>query len=208
MDFISGLPQSELFDCIMVVIDKFTKYGHFIPVKHPYNAIKIVEIFLDNVYKLHGMPSLIVSDRDPVFTSDFWQHLIKRTGAELNMSSAYHPETDGQTERVNQQVECFLRCFVSAHPKKWRKWISLCEFWYNTNWHSAVGKSPFEVLYGHAPRYFGISPSDTIEQPDLQQWLEDRELINQSVRQHLLRTQQRMKAYADKKRTERVFFVG
>ena len=69
MDFISGLPHSDQFDCIMVVIDKFTKYGHFIPVKHPYNAQKIAELFLDNIYKLHGMPRLIFSDRDPVFTS-------------------------------------------------------------------------------------------------------------------------------------------
>lgn len=118
MDFISGLPISEKYDSIMVVIDKFTRYGHFIPIKHPYNTLKIAEMFLDNVYKLHGMPSIILSDRDPVFTSDFWQHLIKRTGAKLNMSTTYHPESDGQTECVNQQVECFLRCFVSAHSQK------------------------------------------------------------------------------------------
>lgn len=92
--------------------------------------------------------------------------------------------------------------------KKWRKWISLYEFWYNTNWHSAVGRSPFEVMYGQAPRYFRITPSDIIDPPDLQQWLDDREVVNQSVRHHLLRMQQRMKAYADKKRTKRVFSVG
>lgn len=157
MDFISGLPSSDQYDCIIVVIDKFTKYGHFIPVKHPYTAQKIAELFLDNTYELHGMPLYIVSDGDSVFTSKFWQALAKRTRVVLNMSTAYHPETDGQTKRVNQQVECFLRCFMSAHPNKWAKWLSLCEFWYNTNWHSALNKSPFEVFYGHGPRHFGIS---------------------------------------------------
>lgn len=129
MDFITGLPQSCQHDCILVVIDKFTKYGHFMALKHPYSAQKVAEIFLDNVYKLHGMPVLIVSDRDPIFTSAFWQTLVNATGATLNMSSAYHPATDGQTEHVNQQVEGYLRCFISAHPTKWKKWLSLCEFW-------------------------------------------------------------------------------
>ena len=170
MDFILGLPSSDQYDCIMVVIDKFTKYGHFIPVKHPYTAQKISELFLDNIYKLHGMTRYIVSDRDPVCTSRFWQALMRRTGAVLNMSTTYHPETHGQTERVNQQVESFLRCFISTHPKKWARWISLCEFWYNTNWHSALNKSPFEVLYGQGPRHFGISISDSIDPVDLQQW--------------------------------------
>ena len=87
-------------------------------------------------------------------------------------------------------------------------WLSLCEYWYNTNWHSAVGKSPFEVLYGQPPRYFGISPSDTIPPLDIQQWLQDRQVVVESVRQHLLRAQQRMKQLADKHRTERTFDVG
>ena len=154
------------------------------------------------------MPLYIVSDRDHIFTSNFWQALVKKTGIVLNMSTAYHMETDGQTERVNQQVECFLRCFISAHPSKGAKWLPLCEFWYNTNWHSALNKSPFEVLYGHSPRYFGISASDTVAPVDLQQWLEAREVVQQSVRQHLLRVQQRMKCQADKHRTERTFEVG
>lgn len=97
MDFISGLPPSAYYDSIFVVIDKFSKYGHFMPLKHPYTAQKVAEIFLDNVYKLHGMPSVIISDRDPLFTSKFWQHLIQSTGTTLNMSTANHPETDGQT---------------------------------------------------------------------------------------------------------------
>ena len=124
------------------------------------------------------------------------------------MSTAHHPQTDGQTERVNQSIECFLRCFVSGHPHHWVKWISLSEFWYNTNWHAALGKSPFEVLYGRQPRYFGITATDQIACEDVQEWLTSRQLVMDSIRQHLLRMQQRMKSQADKNRTERTFAIG
>lgn len=129
-------------------------------------------------------------------------------GSALRMSSAYHPETDGQTERVNQQVECFSRCFISAHPTKWSKWLSSCEFWYNTNWHSSLNKTPFEVLYGQHPTYFGLSANSAVARVDVQQWLDQRKVILASVRQHLLRASQRMKLQADKKCTERSFQVG
>jgi hypothetical protein len=208
MDFIDGLPVSRQYNCLLVVVDKLTKYAHFIPVRHPYNASKIAEVFVDNVYRLHGMPQNLVSDRDPVFTSHFWQFVFKATGTNLKMSTANHPETDGQTERVNQSVECYLRCFISAHPQHWAKWISLCEFWYNTNWHASLGKSPFELLYGRQPRYFGITATDSIASGDTDDWLQERVVILDSVRQHLLRMQQRMKAQADKHRTEREFAVG
>jgi hypothetical protein len=124
------------------------------------------------------------------------------------MSTANHPETDGQTERVNQSIECYLRCFISAHPQQWSKWLSLCEFWYNNNWHSSLGKTPFQVIYGREPRYFGITATDTVAPGDIQDWLRERTLVLDSVKQHLLRMQQRMKSQADKKRSERVFSVG
>jgi hypothetical protein len=111
-----------------VVVDKLTKYAHFIPLRHPYTAPKVAEIFVDNVYKLHGLPRVLVSDKDPVFTSQFWQSVFKATGTELRMSTAQHPETDGQTKRVNQSIECFLHCFISAHPTQWLHWLSLYEF--------------------------------------------------------------------------------
>lgn len=98
--------------------------------------------------------------------------------------------------------------FHCAHPKKWIKWLSLCEFLYNTNWHSSLNKSPYEVLYGHNPSFFGITLSDTVAPMDLRQWLDDREVANQFVRQCLLRTQRRMKARADKHRIEREVYEG
>jgi hypothetical protein len=208
MNFIDGLPPSRQFNCLMVIVDKFSKYAHFMPLRHPYTASKVADLFVDNVYRLHGLPLSIVSDRDPVFTSSFWRSVFRATGTKLKMSTAHHPQTDGQTERVNQSIECYLRCFISAHPHQWSKWIPLCEFWYNTNWLASLGKSPFEILYGRPPRYFGISQSDGLAPLDVQAWLQERTLIQASVQQHLLRMQQRMKHLADRNRRERQFSVG
>lgn len=159
-DFIEGLPKSSSYDCILVVVDKFSEYSHFIKLAHPFTALKIAKLYMDTVYKLHGMPQVIVSDRDKVFTSQLWQELFRLSGTELRMSSTYHPQSDGQTERVNQSVEAYLRCFIQSCPAQWSQWLSLAEFWYNTNFHSAINKTPFEVLYGNRPRHFGIQGID------------------------------------------------
>ncbi|WVZ69477.1 hypothetical protein U9M48_018253 [Paspalum notatum var. saurae] len=119
MDFIEGLPRSKGSNCIFVVVDKFSRYAHFIPLSHPFTALSIATAFLDNVYKLHGMPQSIMSDRDRIFTSNLWRELFRLSGTKLCMSSSYHPQTDGQTERVNQCLETFLRCFVNACPTQW-----------------------------------------------------------------------------------------
>lgn len=155
LDFIEGLPKSSRFDTILVIVDKFTKYGHFIPLAHPYTAMTVAQVFVEHVYKLHGLPKIIISDRDKVFTSNFWQQLFKITDTTLNMSSSYHPQTDGQTERLNQCLETYLRCMTNACPTKWPKWLALAEYWYNTTFHSALKRSPFEVLYGYKPKHFG-----------------------------------------------------
>ena len=95
LDFVEGLPQSGKFNCILVVVDKFSKYSHFIPLAHPFSASQVATAYIDQVYKLHGMPESLISDRDPVFTSKFWRKLFKQTDTQLRMSTAYHPETDG-----------------------------------------------------------------------------------------------------------------
>jgi hypothetical protein len=107
MDFIEGLPKSKKYDSILVVVDKFTKYAHFVPLSHPFTALQVAQVFVDNIYKLHGLPTSIVSDRDRIFTSQVWKELFRLTDTQLMMSS-YHPQTDGQTKRVNQCVEAFL----------------------------------------------------------------------------------------------------
>ena len=90
------------------------------------------------------------------------------------MSTSYHPQTDGQTERVNQCLEVYLRCFVHSCPTQWKQWLSLAEFWYNNSIHSATGKSPFLVLYGYEPKHFGISAGDSVATHDLSEWLHER----------------------------------
>jgi hypothetical protein len=209
MDFVEGLPKSGSVNAILVVVDKFTKFSHFVPLHHPFTAASVAKLFMDHIYRLHGMPSAIISDRDRVFTSTFWQTLFKLSGTQLQLSTAYHPQTDGQTERVNQCLETYLRCFVHACPMKWSQWLSLAEFWYNSSFHSSLGRSPFEVLYGYAPRHFGLS-ADSVgsDIPALSQWLSEREVMQALVKQHLLRAQIRMKRQSDKHHAERVFAMG
>ena len=105
MDFIEGLPLSEKKDTIMVIVDRFTKSAHFISLSHPFNAPTVARIFLDQICKLHGVPLSVLSDRDRVFTSQFWTEMFSLLGTKLELSTAYHPQTDGQSERVNQVLE-------------------------------------------------------------------------------------------------------
>ena len=112
MDFIEGLPTSERKDTIMVIVDRFTKYAHFTSLAHPFDAPMVARVFLDQDFKLQGMPLSMLSDRDKVFTSQFWIELFSLLETELCLSTAYHPQTDGQSGRVNQVLEMYLRCMT------------------------------------------------------------------------------------------------
>jgi IS30 family transposase len=118
MDFVEGLPKSEGKDVIMVVIDRFSKYAQFMSLSHPYTAPIMAKIFMDNVYKLHGLPASIASDRDPMFLSKFWNEMFSIQGVNLLYSSAYHPQIDGQTEIVNKCVETYLKCMTGDNPNQ------------------------------------------------------------------------------------------
>jgi hypothetical protein len=113
MDFITGLPISGNKSVIMVVVDCLSKYAHFCALQHPFTASTVAQPFMEQVFKLHGMPHSIVYDRDPTFTSNFWQELFKLQGTQLHLNSTYHPQTNGQTEVVNKCLEIYLRCFAS-----------------------------------------------------------------------------------------------
>lgn len=116
MNFIDGLPKVRGKSVLYVVVDRFSKYAHFIPLSHSYSATSVVHVFFTQIFRLHGLPESIVSDRDPVFTSNFWRELFRLSGTSLAFSSAYHPQSDGQTEVVNRMIEMYLRCFVGDQP--------------------------------------------------------------------------------------------
>jgi IS30 family transposase len=116
LDFVEGLPKSRGKDVILVVVDRLTKYAHFLPLSHPFSTLQVSKIFMDNIHKLHGMPRVIVSDRDRIFTSKLWQEIFAALQVQLNFSTAYHPESDGQTERVNQCLEQYLRSMAFKEP--------------------------------------------------------------------------------------------
>jgi hypothetical protein len=208
MDFIEGLPKSDKSDTILVVVDRFSKYAHFIPLHHPFSAQSVAQVVFDQVVKLHGLPTSIVSDRDKIFTANFWTALMQLMGIKLTMSSAYHPQTDGQSERVNQCLEMFLRCAIHNSPKKWKQWPPQAELWYNTNYHSSLCCSPFKALYGYDPNVIAAPVDTPVANLSVEEWVKERELQNQALRQSLLAAQNRIKNQADKRRTDREFQVG
>lgn len=208
MDFVEGLPSSEGYNCILVVVDRYTKYAHFIPLKHPFTAQLVARAVLDNVVRLHGFPKTIVSDRDRIFLSAFWKELFALFGTGLLRSTAYHPQTDGQSERVNQCLEMYLRCAVHDNPKRWKHCISLAEIWYNTCLHSSLGCSPFKALYGYEPDIgFSIAPIQDTPTEALT-WVTERDAHMQQLKDNLARAQNRMKQLADRHRVDRQFQVG
>lgn len=208
MDFISGLPRSQGKEVIMVVVDRLSKYAHFITLSHPYSAIDVAQAYLDVVFRLHGWPRSIVSDRDPVFLNKFWQALFTIQGTDLLLSSAYNPQTDGQTEVVNKCIETFLRCMCSECRRDWSLWISLAEWWYNTNFHKSIQATPYEIVYNQPPPlHLSYLPGET-KVAEVDRSLQKRETMIKTLQFHLRRAQDKMTAQANLYRSDRSFAVG
>ena len=208
LDFIEGLPPSHGKHCIMVVVDRLSKNAHFIALSHPYTALTVAQAYLDNIFTLHGMPKDVVSDRDPTFLSEVWKELFRVHGVDLKRSTAYHPQTDGQTEVTNKTLETYLRCMTAETPSSWSKWLSLAEWWYNTTFRTAIRSTPYEIVFGqppplHLPYLPGESSSSVIYR-----CLQKREEVIIMLKFHLLRAQNRMKQYADAHRSPREFKIG
>lgn len=152
MDFITCLPlTAKGFDTIMVVVDRLTKLAHFIPMNETATSETVAKLLQEHVFRLHGVPDNIVSDRDCRFTSEFFKSLCTTLGVAQHMSTAFHPESDGQTERVNRCLEDMLRHFVTPDQSNWADLLCMAEFAYNSAWHESIQTTPFYLTYGYHP---------------------------------------------------------
>src|SRR5512136_986780 len=209
MDFITGLPRtSSGHDSIWVVVDRLTKVAHFIPVHTTYSGKKLAELYLARIMCLHGVPKKIVSDRGSQFTSKFWQKLQEDLGARLNFSTAYHPQTDGQTERVNQILEDMLRACALDFGGAWDKNLPYAEFSYNNSYQASLQMAPFEALYGRkcrTPLFWDQTGERQLFGTEV---LAEAEEKVRAVRERLRIAQSRQKSYADNRRRELAFETG
>ncbi|KAK2971376.1 hypothetical protein RJ640_030342 [Escallonia rubra] len=209
MDFITCLPRSEGCGSIMVVVDRFSKYATFVASPADCTAEEAARLFLKNVVKYWGLPKVIVSDRDPRFTGKFWTELFKLLGSELHFSTSFHPQTNGQTERVNALLECYLRHFVSANQTDWARLLDVAQFSYNLMRSEATNQSPFEIAIGQQPLtplalagdYKGRSP---LAAQVARSWNEQADV----ARSYLDKAGRKMKKWADKRRRPKEYNLG
>jgi transposase InsO family protein len=196
MDFITGLPETKnKYDMIFTVVDNLSKRAHFLPAKTTDDARDIANLFVSQVFRLHGLPSTIISDRDAKFTSNFWENLMQRLGTRIAMSTANHPQTDGQTERMNRTIEDMLRCLVNFHQNDWDDLLPLIEFAYNNQVHVSTKETPFYVDTGRHPRL----PQDLLVDPArlqtpneaVNEFADRMHNIVQQTRDHVLHAQER-----------------
>jgi len=157
VDFIVELPDSEGYDAVMVVVDSAGKRAHFTPTHTTVTALGAARLYLQNVWKLHGLPTRVISDRGPQFVAAFTKELYRLLGITLSASTAYHPQTDGQTERVNQELEQYIRLFINERQDDWEQLLPLAEFQYNNHVHSSTQETPFMLDTGRHPR-MGFEP--------------------------------------------------
>jgi hypothetical protein len=208
IDFIEALPRVQGKTVILSVVDRFSKYCHFIPLAHPYTAQTVAQAFFADIVRLHGVPQSIVSDRDPVFTSVFWTELMRLTGTKLFMSSAFHPQTDGQTEAANRVIVMYLRCFTGDRPRQWLRWLPWAEYTYNTAYQSSLHETPFRVVYGRDPLTIrSYEPGETRVDAVAQE-MEDRTAFLDDVRYRLEQAQAVQKRVYDQHHRPVAYQVG
>ncbi|KAD4889454.1 hypothetical protein E3N88_21527 [Mikania micrantha] len=209
MDFITKLPRtSHGNDTIWVIVDRLTKSAHFISMKETYSMDRLAQLYVNEIVSLHGVPLSIVSDRDSRFTSRFWQSFQKALGTRLNFSTAYHPQTDGQSERTIQTLEDMLRACVIDFGGSWDDHLPLMEFSYNNSYHSSIQTAPFEALYGRkcrTPVCWSEIGENQLSGPEIVQETTDKVF---QIRERLKAARDRQKSYADRRRKPLEFNVG
>ena len=152
MDFITGLPRTQRkYDSIWVIVDRLTKSAHFLPVRTTYSAEDYARLYVREIVRLHGVPTSIISDRGAQFAANFWRSFQKGLGKQVNLRTAFHPQTDGQTERVNQVLEHMLRACVMDFKGCWEDHLQLIEFAYNNMQNRSTWKCPFDIVYARPP---------------------------------------------------------
>jgi transposase InsO family protein len=203
-DFITGLPESgdEKYCSVWVVVDRFTKMAHFIPLQsNKLGAKELARIFAKEVWRLHGLPREVVSDRDSRFTSNFWQSLMEMLGIQTKMSTAFRPQTDGQTERMNQVLEAYIRTFCNYDMSNWSELLPYAEFAYNNSEASATGFSPFYANFGYNPRSaWGLEAEP--KNPTATNYIKWIQEVHNSCKDSLITARERMGKYYDKRRQE------
>ncbi|XP_072071943.1 uncharacterized protein [Arachis hypogaea] len=209
MDFVMGLPRTQAGrDDIWVIVDRLTKTAHFLPVKATDSLERLATLYIKEIVRLHGVRTTIVSDRDPRFTSRFWNALQKAFGTKLCLSTSYHPETDGQTKRTIQTLEDMLRACVLDRPGKWESHLPLIEFAYNNSYHGSIGMAPYEELYGRRCQsplcWYGPEDKGYLGPELVRQTTEDIKRIRERMRT----AQSRQKSYTDQRRKPLEFQEG
>ncbi|KAJ9516332.1 hypothetical protein QJQ45_001063 [Haematococcus lacustris] len=210
MDFITKLPSgSHGYDAICVFVDRLSKMVHFVPCREDLKARRFAQLFIDHVYKLHGMPAELISDRGSLFTSVFWREVMRRCGSKPALSSSYHPQSDGQTERYNRVLEEMLRHYISPTQSDWPDYLALAEFAVNNSWQESIQSTPFLVNTGQSPvtvglrdlPYGGRCPSAHA----FTRWWQD---VVANARKCMAAAQSRQAAYANKARRDVEYKVG
>ncbi|MCO5612907.1 hypothetical protein L7F22_067180 [Adiantum nelumboides] len=205
--FIFGLPKtSSRNEGIWTIVYWFSKQAHFIPVRKQITAEQMAKIFLVTVFKYHGMPRSIVTDRDPRMTELFWRALWQKLHSTLRFASSYHPQTDGQSEIVNSAVPDLLKCYVSDNPAQWEYYLPLVKFAYNTTIHSSTGKAPFEIVKGARKPPPMVKVMDDVFEAD--KFVEHLDLAYQQVQQAIQKAQEKQKKAADKHRRRLHFRIN
>jgi len=209
MDFIVGLPRTRAnHDAIWVIVDRLTKSAHFLPINERFSLDKLVHMYLKEIVVRHGVPVSIVSDRDPRFNSRFWKSFQECLGTRLNMSTAYHPQTDGQSERTIQTIEDMLRVCAIDFKGNWDEHLPLVEFSYNNSYHASIGMPPYEALYGRkcrSPVCWDEVGERKLLGPELVQ--QTKEVI-ETIQRRLIAAQNRQRKYADQARKDMEFEEG
>jgi hypothetical protein len=189
-------------------VDRLTKYTHFFVISSEYKAPQVAKLFFREIFRLHNLPRVIVSNRDSRFLNAFWQDLFRVAGTELSPSTSYHPQIDKQTEIVNKWVEGYLCHFVSGQQRAWIRWLHLGEYCYNTTDHMSIGMSPVRELYGYqAPSFVELAFGES-RAPKEKDWIQENQDILRVLKDNLWMAQNQQKTYADRHRVERSFKVG